>query len=413
MTENDFKETEIGPIPEEWEVVSFTKCIDKAKINIGSVKKDAYLKYGKYPIIDQGQNKIAGYSNDFDSLYRGALPVIIFGDHTRFFKFVNFPFICGADGTKIIIPNPKLFSPNFLYYFLVNLKIPNRGYNRHYSILKEKFVVRPPPPEQNQIADILSTVQEAKEKTEDVINATKELKKSLMTHLFTYGPVPVSEAEQVNPKETEIGPIPEDWEVTKLGNLFEIQQGITLCREPSPGKLLRPFLRTSNVFWGKIDLSNLDIMYFSEKQIQSLTLKSKDLLICEGGDIGRTAIWNKQIAECCHQNHLHRLRVKNGLGAMPEFYMYWMQFGMLIRGLYSEEGNKTTIPNLSRSRLSNFLIPLPPLPEQKQIADMLSKVDSKIEAEENKAKALDALFKTLLENLMTGKIRVNSLGMSS
>ncbi len=214
-------------------------------------------------------------------------------------------------------------------------------------------------------------------------------------------------------KVTEIGVIPEEWEVTRLGNLFEMQQGITLCRESGPGKFLKPFLRTSNVFWGRIDLTKLDSMYFSEKQLQSLTLKSKDLLICEGGDIGRTAIWEEQITECCHQNHLHRLRAKNGLGITPEFYMYWMQFGMLIRGLYSEEGNKTTIPNLSRSRLSNFTIPLPPLPEQKQIADILSAVDSKIEGEENKAKALDAVFKTLLENLMTGKIRVNALEVSS
>jgi len=214
-------------------------------------------------------------------------------------------------------------------------------------------------------------------------------------------------------KATEIGVIPEEWEVTRLGDLFEMQQGITLCREPGPGKFLKPFLRTSNVFWGRIDLSNLDKMYFSEKQIRSLTLRSKDLLICEGGDIGRTAIWNEQLADCCHQNHLHRLRAKNGVGIVPEFYMYWMQFGMLIRGLYLGEGNKTTIPNLSRSRLSNFIIPQPPLPEQMQIADIISAVDNKIEAEENKAKALDALFKTLLENLMTGKLRVNALEVSS
>jgi len=202
-------------------------------------------------------------------------------------------------------------------------------------------------------------------------------------------------------KETELGLIPEEWEITRLGDLFEIQQGITLCREPGPGKYLKPFLRTSNVFWSRIDLTKLDSMYFSEKQLQSLTLKSKDLLICEGGDIGRTAIWEEQITECCHQNHLHRLRAKNGLGITPEFYMYWMQFGMLIRGLYSEEGNKTTIPNLSRSRLSNFTIPLPPLPEQKQIAHILSTIQEAKDKTEDVINATKELKKSLMSHLFT------------
>lgn len=179
------KETDMGLIPEDWNVVNFTKCIDKSKINIGSVKKDSYLKFGKYPIIDQGQKKISGYSNDFDLVYKGTLPVIIFGDHTKIFKFIDFPFACGADGTKIIVPKSELFSPNFFYYFLANLAIPNRGYNRHYSLLKEQFILRPPLPIQKQIADILSAVDSKIEAEENKARALEKLFQSLLNDLMT------------------------------------------------------------------------------------------------------------------------------------------------------------------------------------------------------------------------------------
>lgn len=395
----DFKETEIGPIPKDWEVV---RLRDITEIKYG--KSNPNIS-GKIPVVGSGG------IYDYTSTPLVNFPTIVIGrkgtaGKTWLMEIPSYP----SDTTFYLIMKRELLL-KFIYYYM--LKYPLSGEHAKTTLpsLQKPYLENynlpfPPIPEQKAIADVLSTVQEDIEKTEAVINSTKELKKSLMNHLFTYGPVPINEAEDVNLKETEIGPMPEGWKVTRLGDIFEIQQGITLCREPLPGRFLKPFLRTSNVFWGKIDLSNLDSMYFSEKQIQSLTLKSKDLLICEGGDIGRTAIWNEQIDECCHQNHLHRLRVKNGLKIKSEFYMYWMQFGMLIRGLYSEEGNKTTIPNLSRSRLSNFIIPLPSLPIQKQIADILSAVDAKIEVEENKAKALEKLFQSLLNDLMTGKIRV-------
>ena len=90
---------------------------------------------------------------------------------------------------------------------------------------------------------------------------------------------------------TEIGELPEDWEIAKLGDLFEIQQGKALSPKHREGKSPHRFLRTSNVLWGRIDLSTLDEMDFTDKELVRLSLIPGDLLVCEGGEIGRTALW--------------------------------------------------------------------------------------------------------------------------
>ena len=99
--ENNFKQTELGSIPEDWEVVIFENAISKKRIKVGKTKQQDYKTFGKYPVVDQSKNYIAGYSDEDNKVYQGPLPVIIFGDHTRIFKFIDFPFIIGADGVKI------------------------------------------------------------------------------------------------------------------------------------------------------------------------------------------------------------------------------------------------------------------------------------------------------------------------
>jgi type I restriction enzyme S subunit len=255
---------------------------------------------------------------------------------------------------------------------------------------------------------VLATIQRAVEAQDQLIAATRAFKRALMRHLFTYGAVPPADAARVPLKDTEIGAVPVGWEVVRLGEVFDIMQGKSLSARQNKGLRPRPFLRTSNVYWGYVVLSKLDVMDFSEDEEQKFALREGDLLVCEGGEVGRTAMWEGQMQGIYYQNHIHRLRAKDKVS--PPFVMYWLQTAFTLLNLYSGSSNKTTIPNLSQGRLMAFSIPLPPLPEQRAIARILTAVDAKIAAEEKRKAALQTLFKTMLHQLMTGQIRVNAAG---
>ncbi len=406
-----FKETEIGPIPAEWEVVRLGEIADY--INGYAFKPTQWTDRGLPIIRIQNLTGTSSRYNYFDGQvkerYRvrngdlliswsASLGVFLWqgGDawlNQHIFKVDNI-------ATNV----SKLFLFFVLQHFLSSITDKTRGTTMKHITRKEFLAVPiplPPLPEQRRIAHILRTIQRAIEATDAVIAAARELKRSLMQRLFTYGPGP----EPAPTKQTEIGEIPAHWEVVQLNDLFEIRQGKALSRKRQQGLARYYFLRTANVRWGKIDLSFVDEMGFTSEEVNKFALKPGDLLVCEGGEIGRTALWREEGGTYCYQNHLHRLRTTRQ-DICPLFYMYWMQTAFLLRNVYHGIGVQTTISNLSRARLSRFLFLKPPLPEQRFIARLLYTVDHKIDAEEQRKAALQALFKSMLHRLMTGQVRV-------
>ena len=214
----------------------------------------------------------------------------------------------------------------------------------------------------------------------------------------------VSNRENTKTTKTSIGYIPSEWEIAKIGDIFDVKQGKSLSSKKKTGNLFKPFLRTSNVFWGRIDLSNIDKMYFKEEECNVLSLQNRDLLVCEGGAIGRTAIWKNEKSDCYYQNHLHRLRLKNN-NICPYFIMYWMQVAITQLNVYEGFANKTTIPNLSQSRLCNFDVPLPKINEQQKIAAILFKIQQAIELQESIIETAQELKKSTMQHVFTYGLR--------
>ena len=148
----------------------------------------------------------------------------------------------------------------------------------------------------------------------------------------------------------------EAWTWRPLGGLFEIGAGKTMSAAARNGPNKTPFLRTSNVLWDEIDLSSVDEMSIPDHELPVKLLRRGDLLVCEGGEIGRASIWDGQVETMSFQNHLHRLRPIDP-NVEPHFYVFFLQSAFTQLGIFEGAGNKTTIPNLSRSRLAGLDVP--------------------------------------------------------
>lgn len=207
---------------------------------------------------------------------------------------------------------------------------------------------------------------------------------------------------------TPIGKVPSDWSTELIGQYFDIQQGKQFSAASRKGDNVRKFLRTANIYWGKIDFTNLDEMHFSETDTARMGLKENDLLVCEGGDIGRTAICKIDLPDIFYQNHLHRLRPKNDK-VVPEFFMYWMWYAWILTDYYGGAGNKTTIPNLSKAKLSGLHFAKPSKKEQIKIAYILSTLQKAIQKQEEIINTTTSLKRSLLNKLFTEGTKAEQL----
>lgn len=166
-----------------WPLVDFAGvAADVSSGNAKTLQSD-FLPRGRYPIIDQGQSFIAGYTNDASRLCNVEAPVIVFGDHTKCLKFVDFPFCMGADGTKILSPREGV-DPKYLYYALQTVHIPEVGYSRHFKYLKEAKLPLPPIRQQRRIATILDQADALRRKRQLVIAHLGKFGQAVFREMF-------------------------------------------------------------------------------------------------------------------------------------------------------------------------------------------------------------------------------------
>ena len=176
-----FKRADGSDFP-EWEESSFDSLYSSFPNKNYQVQTSDYHDVGEYPIIDQGQNYYAGYT-DNGSVVCNDIPCIVFGDHTTIIKYVDMPFVVGADGVKTL--HTQVENAKYAYYLLQANNVVQQGYNRHFSKLKEiTLLFAPDIEEQRLIADFLSDFDEAIEAAKKELELWKELKKGLLQQMF-------------------------------------------------------------------------------------------------------------------------------------------------------------------------------------------------------------------------------------
>ena len=374
-------------LPEHWRIYPFTGCLKKVKTKKKpSIPKRNYQESGEFPVIDQGASFIAGWTNSDESVISDNLPVVIFGDHTRIFKYVDFPFALGADGTKLLYTNDDILNPHFFYYALLNLKVPNKGYNRHYRYLQEFSVVCPPLPEQRAIAHILQTIQDAKATRQREIALERERKAALMDFLFSHG------TKGEPRKKTEIGEIPESWQVVQLTEIASRRRENV---KPQDNQDLN-FVGLEHIDSGESILkrwgdasktkSAKNRFYFNDVLYGKLRSYLDKAVIAEMEGICSTDI----------------LVFTANSKTVPRFLVYLLHTHAFVNHAVATSTG-ISHPRTSWDSLGKFTFALPPLPEQRALADVFRAIDKKIAALEQEAQRLDELFHAMLDELMTGQ----------
>ena len=316
------------------------------------IKTDDYLEHGRHPIVDQGQNEVAGYTNLEDGIY-SDVPAVIFGDHTRVIKYIDEPFFLGADGTKILKGYKPHSNQKYLYYALRAAKIPNLGYSRHFKCLKELKFVEHSEDEQQQIVaefDKLSEIISLKMKE---LSLYDELVKARFVEMFG---------------DFDLAPQYNEW--TKLSELGEIVSGST----PKTG---------SAEYWdGDIcwitpaELNSMSgIVYDSKKKITeagknscSLRLMPVNTIILSSrAPIGKVAILGKEM--CCNQGFKNVICNEK---ILPKYLYYLLAYNT---DYLNSLGRGATFKEISKKIVEDIKIPLPSIEQQVEFINFAERVD--------------------------------------
>lgn len=391
-------------LPSDWTTSTIANCLAPSVSGSSrKIQKRNYLPIGRYPVVDQGQGLIAGWTGDEAALIDQDLPVIVFGDHTKALKYVDFRFARGADGTQILKPKSHIH-PRFFYYACQNIDLESRGYNRHFSALKECVIPLPPENEQASIAIILGRVETLLDAETRLRESLRQLKQATIEHLFTRGLR--GEAQ----KETEAGLVPESWRAVPLEpSLKRAQYGLSVKGRAS-GRY--PILRMNCQVDGQVVFRDLQHVDLDTPTFEAFRLDDGDLLFNRTNSyelVGRTAIFRSD-RDAVFASYLIRLTLDTDV-FVPEFVNYFLGRESAQAELKKLASRGVSQANISASKLKGFTVPWAPLDEQREIVEIIQAIDRKIDLHRRKRDLLGELFRSLLHKLMTGEVRVGDLDL--
>jgi type I restriction enzyme S subunit len=433
--------SDLPALPKGWVWTRVGDVISNLPLTNRKLKKIYYLDKGKYPVIDQGKEFIGGYTNKEDYKISSDIPLIVFGDHTKVFKYINFDFVAGADGIKLIRSN-DLFYPKLFYFFAQAIPLPEKGYARHFQWLEKSFIPLPPLPEQHRI---VNKIEELFTKLDAGVDALKKIKIQLKryrqavlknafegkltqqwreAHKGELEPASVllekimeqrkkeskGKFKELPPIDTsELPELPLGWVWTRVGNVaLMIQYG-------TPEKAVFdtsgiPIIRMGNIINGKIVFENLKYFPKDWLKFKDFILQDGDVLFNRTNSkelVGKTAVYKKNYPIAIFASYLIRVRLKKEF-YIPNFLSFF------INSLYGRKYINTVASqqvgqaNVNGTKLSLMPIPLPPLPEQHQIVaeieSRLSVADQLEKVAEQSFKQAERLRQSILKHAFEGKL---------
>lgn len=358
------------------------------------LQSNDYKETGKYPIIDQSQEFICGYSDDDSALInKNSRELIVFGDHTCVLKFIDFPFIQGADGIKIFEPQrADEIDVGYLYQYLVSSHIESKEYKRHFSELKEKIFLYPTINEQTKIADCLFAIDSYISSINEKVEQLKAHKKSLMQKMFPQKGQTVPEYRLPEFKDSK------GWEEKRLGDIFKriTNKNITNNQNVLTISAQYGLVSQYDYFHKSVAASDLSNYYLLKKGDFAYN-KSRS----QGypyGAIKPLRLYDEGVVSTLYIC----FRIK-GCDIVDTFFEYYFETELINEeiGKIAQEGARNHgLLNISTDDFFNKVVLLVPSPsEQKVIAECLSSLDRTIRLYSEKVSRLEQHKKGLMQQL--------------
>ncbi|WP_298062933.1 restriction endonuclease subunit S [uncultured Rikenella sp.] len=344
----------------KWEQNFISDCIKTVKVK-GAIQKKDYQQYGKYPIISQEKDFISGYCDSIENL-NSIGEVVIFGDHTRVLKFVDFDFCVGADGVKVIRPSLDI-SAKYLFYFLTWADIPNNGYSRHFKFLKELSISYPPIPIQQVIAEELDAVQGMIDGYMNQIADLDVLAQSIF--LDTFGNVATNDKH---------------WDLIPMGQLGDLKNGLNYSKGER-GKSVK--IIGVGDFQSIKSISSFD-------NICSIEVKniSQEYLLHNGDIVFVRSNGNKNLVGRCldvYPNGIEVtfsgfcIRFRKSVEIIKNKYLIALLTEAGFKKAHILKSNGIGIQNINQKLLANIPIPVPPISLQQHFATQVEAIEKQKE----------------------------------
>lgn len=342
--------------PDGVEYKPLSECVVLPSIPSG-LKRNQYENSGSYPIVDQGRGKIAGFTCDETKLVRDV-PGIVFGDHTREIKYVDYFFVPGADGVKLIRAVDGI-SIRYLFHCLTSLSIPSRGYNRHWILVREMLIPVPPLEVQREIVRILDQFTMLEAELEAELEARRTQYEHYRNHLLSYDSL------------ASRGPV----EMARLGDIANIRRGSGMPKSSFVDSGI-PALHYGHIFTRYGVSAESASAHVSPSDAEKLVAVAPgDLVFANTSenmdDVGKAVVWKGNEFAVAGG---HATVISSSILDMSFFSHYVRTDHFLLIKRRVAQGTK--VIELSAAKLAGITVPVPELSEQRRIADLLDRFDA-------------------------------------